>query len=147
MKTALSALSAIVLALTFISCAPKVQEPKAFDPESATSWTISALNELVTAGNKRLFPTSSIKVQGFVISRYQGGPVGKEILGLSETKGSLASPRLYCLRAIPAGGASVTLGDEVELGGYLARASGVDNIFINDCTLLSKKTPPREHTR
>lgn len=138
MKTLVTTTIIGFLFLGFCSCAPQRPKTQDFTPETATQqWSIAALNEIVTVGNRKLYPTGGVKITGFVADRYKGGPVGKEMIEIVDSKTNATSAKVFCLRVVPPGGATTKIGDAVTIAGTLARSSAKDNIFINDCTLLS----------
>jgi hypothetical protein len=117
-----------------------------FDPKGAPAFSINDLNQLVRTGKPRLYPPQGVKVSGIVATRYQGGPVDKEVLGVADSRAPAGSAAaVWCLRQIPPGGSAVAVGDKVTVVGRIGHSSAANNVFLDECSLVSvtPKDPPR----
>jgi hypothetical protein len=132
----------ILGALSLSGCAPFASQSKLF-PDKLMSTTIDELNGM--AGQKDFVKShkDGVRIKGFVVSRHRGGPLDKEILGLSSKKPQLSKtdysevkPTVYCGREIPPSEKPVNVGDEITVGGFVYRSSAPDNIFLESCLIL-----------
>jgi hypothetical protein len=124
--------------------AGKLFAPLKLYPEKAQTTDLETLNQM--AGEKKfskLYPDGVI-VTAYVVSRYQGGPLNKEIIGLSikqpqliKTDYSEVQATLFCGREVPSLGQAVKVGDEVTVGGYIYHSSKPDNIFLDACQIIT----------
>jgi hypothetical protein len=128
------ALGLTLALIVFSACVRQAPVRPEFFPERALWMTIGDLNGLVPI-KPRMIPKDGVKVTGTVRSIYRGGPVGKELLGLSG-EGFPEKPQVYCLRVVPPGEKATAIGDTATVGGFLAPSSAKDNIFLDDCVLI-----------
>ncbi|MDR2340498.1 MAG: hypothetical protein LBF40_10285 [Deltaproteobacteria bacterium] len=137
---------AVLLSAMFLAaCQSQGRAPrKAFTPSKAMGLSIDQLNQTVGQDRKEPYPPDGVRLTGYVVSRYQGGPVGKELMGVSENpsvSGIPAKGTVYCLRTLPPGSRQVALGDRVTIAGFVSKSSAKDNIFLDSCQVLSQEGP------
>jgi hypothetical protein len=123
--------------------AGKLFEPKKLLPEKAIFTSIQDLNQTSSQKNfSKVYP-DGVKVKAYVVSYYKGGPVNKEIIGLStqkpqsiKTDYSEIQTNIFCGRESSPGSVTVKVGDEITVAGFIYPSSVQDNLFLEECQVI-----------
>ncbi|MDR2459858.1 MAG: hypothetical protein LBE38_03610 [Deltaproteobacteria bacterium] len=121
--------------------AGKPYERRTLYPEKTFDTTVASLGGLLAndSNPSKLYP-DGVRVTGYVLASYRGGPLNKELIRLAsnDPKEVSSSPSvlLYCAREIPQGAPLVTVGQNVTVAGFVYFSSSEDTIFLAECQVL-----------